>query len=76
MSGNFVSFDRDTLFLMPPSVQEWLPDGTFQEGWYQQFHSGSVDQAALSRSGLLIQTSLGSSTRLGSPLMNRSGVDA
>jgi hypothetical protein len=50
--------------------------GTFQEGWYQQFRSGSVDQAALSRSGLLIQTSLGSSTRLGSPLMNRSGVDA
>ena len=27
MSGNFVSFDRDTLFLMPPSVQEWLPEG-------------------------------------------------
>jgi transposase len=26
MSGNFVSFDRDTLFLMPPSVQEWLPE--------------------------------------------------
>ena len=26
MSGNFVSYDRDTLFLMPPSVQEWLPE--------------------------------------------------
>jgi transposase len=25
MSGNFVSFDRDTLFLMPPSVQDWVP---------------------------------------------------
>jgi transposase len=25
MSGNFRSFDRDTLFLMPPSVQDWLP---------------------------------------------------
>jgi hypothetical protein len=40
------------------------PDGTFQECWYRQFHSGSVDQAALSRSGLLIQTSLGSSAHL------------
>jgi RNA-directed DNA polymerase len=50
--------------------------GTFQEGWYQRFDSGSVDQAALSRFGRLIQTSLGSSTRLGSPLMNRSGVAA
>ena len=26
MSGNFVSLDRDTLFLMPPSVQDWLPE--------------------------------------------------
>jgi transposase len=26
MAGNFVSYDRDTLFLMPPSVQEWLPE--------------------------------------------------
>jgi transposase len=25
MSGNFRSFDRDTLFLMPPSVQDWIP---------------------------------------------------
>lgn len=25
MSGNFRSFDRDTMFLMPPSVQDWLP---------------------------------------------------
>ena len=25
MSGNFRSVDRDTLFLMPPSVQDWLP---------------------------------------------------
>ncbi len=25
MGGNFRSFDRDTLFLMPPSVQDWLP---------------------------------------------------
>lgn len=24
--SNFVSFDRDTLFLMPPSVQDWLPE--------------------------------------------------
>lgn len=27
MSGNFRSFDRETLFLMPPSVQDWLPKG-------------------------------------------------
>ena len=26
MAANFVSYDRDTLFLMPPSVQEWLPE--------------------------------------------------
>lgn len=25
MSGRFVSVDRDTAYLMPPSVQEWLP---------------------------------------------------
>src|SRR5665213_2085947 len=25
MSGNVRSFDRDTMFLMPPSVQDWLP---------------------------------------------------
>jgi transposase len=29
MSGNFRSFDRDTLFLMPPSVQDWLPKEHF-----------------------------------------------
>lgn len=26
MSGRFVNVDRDTRFLMPPSVQEWLPE--------------------------------------------------
>jgi len=26
MADSFVSYDRDTLFLMPPSVQEWLPE--------------------------------------------------
>ncbi len=26
MSERFRSFDRDTLFLLPPSVQDWLPD--------------------------------------------------
>lgn len=25
MSGNVRSFDRETMFLMPPSVQDWLP---------------------------------------------------
>jgi transposase len=25
MGDNFVSYDRDTLFLMPPSVQDWVP---------------------------------------------------
>ena len=25
MSGRFVSVDRDTAYLLPPSVQEWLP---------------------------------------------------
>ena len=29
MSSNFRSFDRDTLFLMPPSVQDWLPKEHF-----------------------------------------------
>lgn len=27
MLNNFVSYDRDTLFLMPPSVQDWVPQG-------------------------------------------------
>ena len=26
MSYNFKQFDRNTLFLMPPSVQDWLPE--------------------------------------------------
>src|SRR6266849_6817354 len=26
MSGRFVSVDRDTAYLMPPSVQQWLPE--------------------------------------------------
>jgi transposase len=26
MSGRFVSVDRDTRYLLPPSIQEWLPD--------------------------------------------------
>jgi len=26
MSGRFVSVDRDTAYLLPPSVQEWLPE--------------------------------------------------
>ena len=26
MSGRFVSVDRDTPYLLPPSVQEWLPE--------------------------------------------------
>ncbi len=26
MSDNFRPLDRDTLFLFPPSVQEWLPE--------------------------------------------------
>jgi len=26
MADHFVSYDRDTLFLMPPSVQDWLPE--------------------------------------------------
>ncbi len=26
MSGRFVSMDRDTAYLLPPSVQEWLPE--------------------------------------------------
>ena len=26
MSGRFVSVDRDTAYLFPPSVQEWLPE--------------------------------------------------
>ena len=26
MADNFVSYDRDTLFLMPPSLQDWLPE--------------------------------------------------
>ena len=27
MATKFISVDRDTDFLFPPSVQEWLPDG-------------------------------------------------
>ena len=27
MSSNFRDVDRDTLYLLPPSLQEWLPEG-------------------------------------------------
>ena len=27
MASNFLRVDRETLYLMPPSVQEWLPEG-------------------------------------------------
>lgn len=26
MGSKFVGIDRETLYLMPPSVQEWLPE--------------------------------------------------
>jgi len=26
MSGRFVGVDRDTPYLLPPSVQDWLPE--------------------------------------------------
>jgi hypothetical protein len=50
--------------------------GNCQGNWCQRLHSGFVSQAAFSRSGLLIQTSVGSSARLGAPLMKRSGFVA
>ena len=27
MSSNFRDVDRETLYLLPPSLQEWLPEG-------------------------------------------------
>jgi hypothetical protein len=27
MAQNFIAVDRDQAFLMPPSLQEWLPKG-------------------------------------------------
>ena len=27
MSTNFISADRNTIYLLPPSVQDWLPEG-------------------------------------------------
>ena len=27
MSDKFQPIDRDTLYLLPPSIQEWLPEG-------------------------------------------------
>ena len=27
MPQNFIAVDRDQAFLMPPSLQEWLPEG-------------------------------------------------
>ena len=27
MSGNFIHSDRDAVFLVPPSIQDWLPEG-------------------------------------------------
>jgi transposase len=27
MAQNFIAVDRDQAFLMPPSLQEWLPEG-------------------------------------------------
>jgi len=27
MTQNFIAVDRDQAFLMPPSLQEWLPEG-------------------------------------------------
>ncbi len=27
MSGNYKTYDPDQLFLLPPSLKEWLPEG-------------------------------------------------
>jgi hypothetical protein len=27
MAQNFIAVDRDQVFLMPPSLREWLPEG-------------------------------------------------
>ncbi len=43
VAQNFRSGDRDQLWLMPPSVAEWLPEGYL--GW---FVIGAVDEFDLS----------------------------
>ena len=27
MGDNFLPYDRDQLYLLPPALQEWLPEG-------------------------------------------------
>jgi transposase len=44
MSGRFVSVDRDTAYLLPPSVQEWLP-----ENHLARFVVEIVEQLALGK---------------------------
>ena len=44
MSGRFVSMDRDTAYLLPPSVQDWLP-----ENHLARFVVEIVDQMNLGR---------------------------
>ncbi|MBB4638284.1 hypothetical protein FHS01_004344, partial [Longimicrobium terrae] len=43
MSYNFLPYEQDQLYLMPPSVQEWV-----REESYTRFLSDVVDQLALS----------------------------
>jgi len=33
--SNFRPIDRDTGFLLPPSVDEWCPSGTWRGSWWR-----------------------------------------
>ncbi len=41
MAYNFIPFDRDQQFLMPPSLKEWLPEGDL--AWFVIDAVGSMD---------------------------------
>ena len=33
--SNFRTIDRQTGFLLPPSVDEWLPEGIWRGSWWK-----------------------------------------
>ena len=33
MPQNFLGCDREQVFLLPPSLREWLPDDHLEPGW-------------------------------------------
>jgi hypothetical protein len=44
MAQNFLACDREQVFLMPPDVREWLPEGHL--AWFVIDAVGAMDLAA------------------------------